>query len=436
MQPLRRLVLSSTCALSLLASGCALFAGPAGGANKPQTAAQWKRDAKAQVAVSKPEQEEDMRTFVAQQNETTDAAVDKVVASTRALADVLLGKSPAFKGATPGRFDDHVIALRAHIEVPKLLPFEQRTLKHFFEPLSPEDTAAVGKVAGKPAAIAKLRAALEGVQGAGYSILLEHTRAVATNWGAELRTLYLGAKVVAFERAFETKASKETLDVVASMLATRAQTRELLALDTAMLAAFEGVSQGGDPKAITALAEAAATQLAVPRDPKQMDPRAFLDGLTGEGLDIAASLESNMRVAMGDKSYEHAYQRELVDTLQRIEEAEAQASIEDQIDAQARAVAIAQVRTLRDTAQQRLVDRAKAMGLEKAKALLGAMPYGAQLNAGMNALRELRAGNPRAALMSAADAAPPGPIGQGIKTALQLAFKVADVVKRRRATRR
>lgn len=270
------------------------------------------------------------------------------------------------------------------------------------------------------------------MQGAGYHILLEQNRAVGLAWGAELRALYLGAGVVAFERRYETKASTETLGAVAELLALRAQARVILAGNTALLAAYEGVSHGGDPEAVRGLAQAIAEQLAQPRDAASLDPRAFLDGLGAEGLEIAASLEANMRAAQGDANYEKVYQRELVQTLQEIEEAQQEAALADQIDQQARAVALAQAKTLRDTAQQRLVERAKAMGMAKGQQLLAAMPYGAQLTQGLAALRELRAGNPRGALMAAADAAPPGAIGQGIKTALKLAFAVADTIKKRR----
>ena len=139
-----------------------------------------------------------------------------------------------------------------------------------------------------------------------------------------------------------------------------------------------------------------------------------------------------MRAAVGDKSYEHAYQSGLVQTLQQIEDAQAEASLYDTIDEQAKMAKQRERQQLRETAQERLMARAKELGVEKAKGFLAALPGGKQLLAGLNAIKELRAGNPRGALMAALEAAPAGPVSEGLKTASKVAFAAADHAKRKR----
>jgi hypothetical protein len=391
----------------------------------------WQSDAKAQAREKTPEMEQDLVRSMQQQNGRITPMREQVEASTAALGDILLGKAP-MRGLPPARFEDQTRLVTKQLSFPELLPFEQRELNKFFAPMSAADTQRLKKLASNRELMQRITESLKWVQSAGYMILLEQNRAMTLNWSAELMALYLGSKAIAFERMTESKVGDDTLDAIAAALSNRDQSRALLVTHTGTLAAFEGVSQGGDPKAITTLAEAIKAQTSTEPQTSREAARAFLDGIQGEALDVAASLEAGMRDAVGDKSYENAYQAGLVQTLQQIEDAQAEVSIYEQIDEQAKQAKRREAQQLRRNAKERLVARAKELGLEKAKGFIGALPGGKQLLAGLRAIKELRAGNPRGALEAALEAAPPGPIGTGLQTASKLAFAVADAAKRRR----
>lgn len=411
--------------LSLALTGCALFGG------KNAETKQWEKDAKAQAKAATPEAERDMAELFEQQNERITEMRGQVEKSTNDLSDLLLGKAP-MGGLPASTFEAEATLLTKHLSFPHMLPFEERELNKFFAPMSKSDEAKLGKLYKNRPLADKVIASLRWLTSAGYLILLEQNRAVTLNWSAELMVLALGSQAIAFEKRTETKVGNDTLDALAVSLANRDQSRTLLVTHTGSLAVFEGIAQGGDPKAMTGLSNAMKAQAAASPESSREAARAFLDGISGEALDVAASLEAGMRGAVGDKSYENAYQDSLVMTLQQIEKAQNEPSVYDQIDQQARQAKQKEVAELARTAKDRLVARAKEIGLEQAKGFIGGLPGGKQLLAGLRAIKELRNGNPRGAIEAALEAAPPGPIGEGLKTASKIAFAVHDIAKRRK----
>jgi hypothetical protein len=409
----------------LVLSGCALFG------KKDTSMDKWQKDAHAHAKEATPEMERDLATRIEQQTERITEMDVQVVKSTDALADILQGKAP-MGSLAPATFESQTKLLTKHLGFPKLRPFDERELNAFFEPMSDADQKKLQKLYKNRELATQVTTSLAWLQGAGYSILLEQNRAVALNWGAELMALWLGSEVLAFEKTTETKASNETLEKLAVTLAYRNHSRGLLVTNTAALAVFEGVAKGGDPAAISALAGAMQAHASVKPQATVEEVRAFVDGLEAEALDVAGALEAGMRGAVGDKSYDNAYQAGLVQTLGQIEKAQAQASIYQQIDDQAKQAKQAEAQELARTVKDRLVARAKELGVAKANGLIGAIPGGKQLLAGLRAIKELRNGNPRGALEAALEAAPPGAVGEGLRAASKIAFGIADTAKRAR----
>lgn len=426
---LRTLPFPRLALLALLAPmGCALFGG-SDRASKRASVDEWQADAKSRVAAKAPEAEADLVRHIDQQRGRVHEATEQVTASSVLLCDAILGEHTYLDHVPAKPVTAWVGVMRKYSAVPKLVPFEDRRLNHFFEDLPASAKKKMAKAAVKPAVREQLNHANGGLQGVAYNALLEHDRAVTANWNAELMSFYLGSKVITHERLVEDEVGEEVLDEIARMLEDRAQSRALLATQTAILGLYEGVSDGGDPESLLVLARSAKAQYAARTKVSREEARAFVDGMQGEALDIAAVLEASMRTAVGDQSYEKVHQKTLVRVMEDIEKAQQTTSVYDQIDAQAKQAKRAETKQQLGSMKDRLTARAQELGMAKAKEVIGGLPYGSQFLAGADALGQLRAGNARGALEAAANAAPPGPIGEGIRTALKLAFAVADKFK-------
>jgi hypothetical protein len=413
----------------------ALIACQPTGETKSPTAAQWQSETKASLRDDTPQAEQDLQAHIASRNDYITRSVTPILEQTQTLDGVLLGETAQERAPGPVAFDASVRFCRKYVTLPKLLPFEERRLKTFFEDLSKADQAKLAKLYNQKKVLEDFRLHFSLLQADGYQILLAQNQAVGANWFAELHSLLLASEVLTFEHQFESKASEATLAELADTLTIRNQSRAMLATQTAMLAAFEGVIAGGNPQAVLELAKLSRDQVGTPTPATTEDARALVGSISTEALDVAAALEVSMRQAHGDKNYEHAYQEVLVSVLEQIEKAQDEASLYEIVDEQARMAKAAEVEQRRKTTQERLIARAKELGTDKAREVFAGLPYGQQFLAGADAVEKLREGDPRGALEAAAEAAPSGPIGSGIKAALGLAFAGSAAIKRRRPAR-
>jgi hypothetical protein len=266
----------------------------------------------------------------------------------------------------------------------------------------------------------------------GAYLLKEQEGTMGVSWSTELAAMQYAAEIIAFEHMYETEASDALIGELAAMMSLRDQARMQMATHTAMLATFEGVVHGGDAKAVMELAAASKKQIAEPPQVTAETARKFAADVGEQSLDIAASLEATMRAAHGDEVYERHYQRELVATLGEIEKAEDEASLYDMVDDAQKQARMQEIKERAKTVGARLTERAKSLGLEKAEQIISKLPFGSQIVSGIKALRELRNGNPRGALLAAIEAVPSGPIKEGMKTATTLGFAAEKMIKERR----
>lgn len=396
----------------------------------------WSADAKRSIAQATPEQEAELQESLEWYRSRLDEGAAKHIAQAQKSNEVVLGRAGWNAQTKASTFESQIDLLRRHDFVPVLKPYAERQRGRFYEPPSKKAQDGLAKLYKHKQLLDDLRVAYSTVEAVGLYVAAEQEGTVRLNWSAELHTLQAAAEVVGFQQQFAVQASDETLEALTKVMGVRDQTRQLMATHTAMLAAFEGVAAGGDPAAVGRLAAASQQQGAAPPPVAVEDARTLVADLGGQALDIAASLEITMRAARGDEEYERHYRGELVETLRQIEEAEAKASLASMVDQQMKQARLLELQQMAQTVQQRLTDRAKALGLEKAEQVLERLPFGSQIVSGLRALRELRNGNPRGALMAAIDAAPPGPWQEGLRSASKIAFDIADKAKKAGVRRR
>lgn len=418
--------------LALSLPGCALFGGKGSSEpSKKQQMDQWGTQSRAAIAEGAPAQDEKLREQLEHHRERSQKIIDQHGQQAMTSNDVILGVT-GFSGLEPTPLDKHVAFIRKHKLMPTPVPPEERRMGKFFEKTSKENMDRMTAKSKDATFMKQVRVSLPTLDALGAYLLEEQEGTMGVSWSTELAAMQYAAEIVAFEHTFETKASDELMGELAAMMSLRDQARMQMATHTAMLATFEGIVTGGDPKAVMELAAASKQQINEPPEVSPKTAREFADELSKQSLDIAASLEATMRAAHGDEVYERHYQRELVSTLGKIEEAEDEASLYDLVDDAQKQARMQLIKEKARTVQQRLTERAKSLGLEKAEQIIAKLPFGSQIVSGIKALRELRNGNPRAALVAAIDAVPGGAIREGMKTATNIAFAAEKVIKNRR----
>jgi hypothetical protein len=423
----RRLYSCALC-LSLVVPGCAAFGGKS---TKQQEMDQWGADSKAAIAEGAEQQDAKLVERLQHHRESAEKIIAQHAEQAMTSNDVILGVT-GFNGLEPTAFDKHVAFIRKHGLMLTPVPSEEWRRGKFFEKSSKENMAKMQAKAKDAKFMAQVRVALPTLDALGAFLLKEQEGTTGVSWSTELAAMQYAAEIVAFENKFETKASEELLGELSAMMAIRDQARLQMATHTAMLATFAGVVGGGDAKAVMDLAAASKKQLGERSEVSAQTAREFADELGKESLDIAASLEATMRAAHGDEVYERHFQRELVRTLGEIEKAEDEASLYDMVDDVQKQARMALIRERAASVQQRLTERAKSLGLQKAEQIISKLPFGSQIVAGITALRELRNGNPRAALVAAIEAVPSGPIKEGMKTATNIGFAAEKMIKDRK----
>ncbi len=419
-------------ALTLLfiapATGCALF----GGNKDTQSVKDWQNDSKTNIAAKTPEAEQKLQAKLVRDRERLEESLQKHLERAELSDDVILGTGTFNDSYEPDTFENQINLLRKYDLVRELETPENRLRGKFYKDGDPAAAKRLQKLYKQKELLDDIRVAFANTEGVGLYIIAEQRDNIRLNWSVELFALQYAAEIRSFENMLETKVSDATLQEMAAVMAIRDQTRALMVTHTAMLAAFEGIASGGDPKAVTELAKASKSQVNHKSDIGLKDAKAYVKSLSGESIDMAAALEVSMRAAVGDEEYERYYQGDLVRTLKTAEEAEAQESLYDQIDDVARAAKVKEFQQKARTVQDRLTERAKQFAGGKARKFIEALPYGKQALAGLDAVRELRNGNPEAAIDMAIDAAPAGPIQSGLTIAKKLGFAAAGARKRRR----
>ncbi len=423
-----RRVLSFALCLTVAAPGCALFGGKS---TKRQEVDKWAADSKSAIAEGAAEEDAKLVERLRHHRDSSEKIIAQHAEQAMTSNDVILGVT-GFNGLEPSPFDQQVAFLRKHGLMLTPVPSDQWRRGKFFEPTSKENMAKMQAKAKDTKFMAQARVTLPTLDALGAYLLKEAEGTTAVSWTSELIAMMYAAEIVAFENKFETKASDELLGELSAMMAIRDQARLQMATHTALLAAFSGVANGGDPKAVMELAAASKKQINDRPVVSAETARAFADELGKQSLDIAASLESMMRAAQGDEVYERHFQSELVRTLKEIEKAEDEASLYDMIDDAQKQAHMTLMREKAASVQQRLTERAKSLGLQKAEQLISKLPFGNQIISGITALRELRNGNPRAALVAAIEAVPSGPIKEGMKTATNIGFAAEKMIKDRK----
>ncbi len=413
-------------------AGCALFGGRSpsapGGA---QQMGQWGAQSRAAIAQNAPAQDEKLREQLAHHRESSQKIIDQHQKQAMTSNDVILGVA-GFNGVEPTPLDEHVAFIRKHGLMPTPVPPEDRRKGKFFEKTSKANMDRMAAKYKDAKFMSQARVSLPTFDALGAYLLKELEGTTGVSWSTELAAMHYAAEIAAFEREFATKASDELMGELAAMMSLRDQARLQMATHTAMLATFEGVVNGGDPKAVMELAAASKQQIDERPEVSEKAAREFAETLSEQSLDLAASLESTMRAAHGDEVYDRHFRRELVSTLAKVEEAQDKASLYDLVDDAQKQARMQLIREKAQTVQQRLTERAKAFGLAKAEQFLGKLPFGSQIVSGIKALRELRNGNPRGALLAAIDAVPNGAIREGMKTATTLGFAAGKMIKNRR----
>lgn len=414
--------------LVLAVPGCASV----GGSTKKQEVDAWAADSKQAIAEGAPQADAELAEDLRNHRERSAKVIAMHAEQAKTSNDVILGKT-GFGNLAPAPLSTHIAFIQKHGLMPTPVPYEERRRGKFFGAPSDKAMKTMQTKAHKDKQFAEqVRIAIPTVDAIGAYLLKEQEGTLGVSWTTELTTMMLAARVVAFENQFEAKASEELLGEVALLMSQRDQARLQMATHTAMLATFEGVAHGGDPEAVMELAKASNEQIDQAPEVTTQTAREFVDELSDKSLDIAASLEATMRVAHGDEVYERHYQSELVRALAEIEKAEAEASLVKMIDDAQKQAHMTLVQEKAASVQERLTERAKSLGLEKAEQILGKLPFGSQIVAGIKALRELRNGNPREALLAAIEAVPSGPIKEGMKTATALGFAAEKAIKNRR----
>ena len=423
----RRICSLAVC-LTLVGPGCAAFGGKS---TKGQEVDNWAAESKQAIAEGAPQEDAKITERLRHHLESAEKIIAQHSEQAMTSNDVILGVA-GFNGLEPAPFDEHIAFIRKHGLMLTPVPPQDWRKGKFFEKTSKENMAKMQAKAKDTKFMAQVRVALPTLDALGAFLLKEQEGTTAVSWTTELNAMMYAAEIVAFENKFETKASEELMGELAAMMAVRDQARLQMATHTAMLAAFEGVARGGDPKAVKDLAAASKKQINERPEVPAQTARDFADELGKQSLDIAASLEATMRAAHGDEVYERNFQRELVRTLGEIEKAEDEASLYDMVDEAQKQARMTLMREKAASVQQRLTERAKSLGLQKAEQIISKLPFGSQIIAGITALRELRAGNPRAALVAAIDAVPAGPIKEGMKTATNIGFAAEKMIKDRK----
>ncbi len=417
--------------LSLL-NGCALL----GSSEKEKSVGQWQQTSKDSIREGTPEAEAELRDDLVQARERLQGVLSQHLAQAELSDDVILGTKTFNDSYEPDTFENQIELLKKYDVAPRLDTPANRDRGKFYLPASDAANARLAKLYKNKKLLDEIRVALANTAAVGMFLVAEQRDTIRLNWSTELYCLQFGAQIRAFEERFETEVSNETLGEMARVMEIRDQTRALMVTHVGLLAAFEGVADGGQASAVTVLAKASKAQINEPGAVGVEQARPYVAALQENSFDLGASLEASMRDAIGAEEYERHYQRELTTTIKVVEEAEAQQSLYDQVDDAARLARRQELKEQARTIQERLTERATQLAGDKAKRIIGALPFGNQALAGLRAVKELRNGNPRAALEAAIEAAPAGPIKAGMQTASTLGFAAADLGKSRRSRRR
>lgn len=421
----------SAAACLVLFSGCALF----GSGNKDKSVAQWQQASKTTISEGTPEAEAELRKDLVRERERLQGVLETHLTRAELSDDVILGTATFNDSYEADTFENQIGLLKKFDVVPEMDTPQNRDRGKFYKPTSDESKARLAKLYKKKKLLDEIRVALANTSAVGMFLVAEQRDTIRLNWSTELYCLQFGAQIRAFEQQFETEASSETLEEMAQVMAIRDQTRGLMVTHVGLLAAFEGVAGGGQPSAVTQLARASKAHINAPAAVEVKQARAYIEALQENGFDLGASLEASMRDAVGDEDYERHYQRQLTRTIKAVEKAEAEQSLYEQVDDAARLSKRKELKEQANTVQQRLTERAEQLAGAKAKSVISNLPFGRQALAGLRAVKELRAGNPRGALEAAIEAAPAGPIKAGMQTAATIGFAAADGGKRRRGRR-
>ncbi|MBX3230252.1 MAG: hypothetical protein KIT84_24530 [Labilithrix sp.] len=397
-------------------SGCGV------GADSAKTE-RWAAESRVAIAKNAPVEDEKIKEQLEYHRKRSAEIVGKHAEQAMTSNDVILGVK-GFNNLEAAPFDQHVAFLRKHKLMPTPVPANKRRMGKFFEQTSKENMDRMVALSRDAQAKKQLGVAVPTVDALGAYLLKEQEGTTGVSWSTELAAMQYAAMIVAFEHKTESKASDALVGELAQMMSLRDQARLQMATHTAMLASFEGVVHGGDPKAVMDLAAASKKQINEAPKVSLESAREFARQLSKQSLDIAASLEATMRAAHGDAEYERHYQGELVRTLGEIEKAEGEASLYTIVDQTQKRARMAELEALAKNVKERLIERAKSLGLEKAESILSALPFGKQIVSGIKAVKALVTGHPREALAAAIDAVPPGPIQEGMKSAVNIGFAI------------
>jgi hypothetical protein len=298
------------------ASGCALFMPPGGAA---QTAPGYVVPKESQDALRKS----DATTF-AESDRATDEQLDRLEKETLKAIRVSRGKEAAYPGSpTPEPSSTTILALRkasVKLRIERVTDTDGRAIADDYLQVKDSFTDRVQvlsrKMVEKTATPAEQKELQEGAklvpklnelkaQGNGVSIAAMKANAHVQSLG--LTTMLRVAQIVRSRKAMDMEMAGPDYELVAAGLSRLRRAEVIAGSSMAVLATYQAVLGGADPKALDSVGDATLGAFPLNVNVTQEEAKAYADGLVQNVAKVKERYEAMMRKVHGDAKYERQY---------------------------------------------------------------------------------------------------------------------------------